>query len=212
MRPRGDPRQGPVELGSHPRSIDFADLADTLEGAGGQRCEIDEPEIGNLHPEPLAALCEVLACHTDTSEPCWFGVWDGHHWLPSAAASGFIRTGGDTDESGLGTPRAWEPSALTFALTWAEPSPALPRVELPGREYRLLAGPLDAAVEVGQLVNSVFEPHSPSLIWPDDQAWCVASDVDLRSAYVAGPQALAGELLADPRLEAWAVREEDPLS
>jgi hypothetical protein len=48
--------------------------------------------------------------------------------------------------------------------------------------------------------------------WPDDQAWCVATSVDLNSTYIAGRQSLADELLADPRLEAWAAREEDPLS
>ncbi|HEV3362762.1 MAG TPA: hypothetical protein VG795_01255, partial [Acidimicrobiia bacterium] len=59
-------------------SIDFADLADAVHHG---RWEVHEPEIGNLHPEPLGALCEVLTRHTATPEACWFGVWDGHGWL-----------------------------------------------------------------------------------------------------------------------------------
>ena len=85
-------------------------------------------------------------------------------------------------------------------------------MELPCREYRLLRGPLDAALEVGRLFSAVFEPHSPNLIWPDDHVWCVATEVDLASTYIGGPQTLADDLLADPRLEAWAVRADDPLS
>jgi hypothetical protein len=194
-------------------SIHFADLADALDRADADRWEVDEPEIGNLDPEPLAALCEVLARHTASPQACWFGVWDGHHWLPPAAAYAvFTRIAVDPDEPGRDAPAATEHPALSFVLTWADPSPPLPVVELPWREYRLLTGPLDAAREVGRLFNDVFDPHSPNLIWPDDHAWCVATDVDLASTYIAGPQALADELLADPRLEAWAVREDDPLS
>jgi hypothetical protein len=195
-------------------SIDFAELADALDHpAGTERWEVDEPDLGNLDREPLAALCDVLARHTATPEACWFGVWDGHGWLhPAVAFAVFTRISVDPDEPGRDPAPATEPPAPTFALTWTDPSPPLPLVELPWREYRLLTGPLDAALEVGRLVNSAFDPHSPSLIWPDDYAWCVATDVDLRSTYIAGPQALADELLADPRLEAWAVREDDPLS
>jgi len=97
-------------------------------------------------------------------------------------------------------------------LTWDEPSPAMPLFELPWREHRLLSGPLDAALEMGSVVNGVFFPHSPSLIWPDDHAWCVATDVDLRSTYIAATPALADELLSDGRLETWLVRLDDPLS
>jgi hypothetical protein len=188
--------------------IDIVDLTAALH----HRREFDEPEIGNLHPEPLAALCEVLARHTATPEACWFGVWDGHHWIaPPVAFAVFTRMSANLDEAGRGGRPATEPAAPSFALTWTDPSPPLPLVELPWREYRLLSGPLDAALEVGRLFSGVFDPHSPNLIWPDDHAWCVASEVDLCSTYIAGPQTLADDLLADPRLEAWAVRADDPL-
>ena len=88
----------------------------------------------------------------------------------------------------------------------------MPLFELPWREHRLLSGPLDAALEMGSVVNGVFFPYSPSLIWPDDHAWCVATDVDLRSTYVAATLALADELLSDTRLETWPARLDDPLS
>jgi hypothetical protein len=36
----------------------------------------------------------------------------------------------------------------------------MPLFELPWREHRLLSGPLDAALEIGSLVNGVLFPHS----------------------------------------------------
>jgi hypothetical protein len=35
------------------------------------------PRVGNLGPETLEPLCELLANHTNTSEDCSFGVWEG---------------------------------------------------------------------------------------------------------------------------------------
>jgi hypothetical protein len=55
-----------------------------------------------------------------------------------------------------------------------------PRVQLPGRDDLLFAGPLAAAPEVGWAHPlGGFFPQSPNLFWPQDHAWCVASEIDL---------------------------------
>jgi hypothetical protein len=66
----------------------------------------------------------------------------------------------------------------------------LPRVQLPAREYLLFRGPLEAAKEE-------FASHGepPNLWWPDDRAWCVATEIDLMSTYVAGTPELIDTLL-----------------
>jgi hypothetical protein len=51
--------------------------------------------------------------------------------------------------------------------------------------------------------------QSPSLWWPDDRAWCVASEIDFCSTYVGGSPALIERVLGDDRLEAIPVRLED---
>jgi hypothetical protein len=75
------------------------------------------------------------------------------------------------------------------------------------REYWLFSGPLDAARTL---------QYPPALWWPDDQAWCVATDIDLDSTYIGGSRELIAELLASPDLEVlpadlhdlvWPVRE-----
>src|SRR6266542_2330318 len=88
-----------------------------------------------------------------------------------------------------------------------------PRVQLPGRDYILFAGPLAAAPQLGWAHPlGGFFPQSPNLFWPQDHAWCVASEIDLYCTLVAGSEALAQTLVGDPRLEAWRVGPADPIA
>jgi hypothetical protein len=74
-----------------------------------------------------------------------------------------------------------------------------PTFELPGRAYYLARGPLAA---VGQSAGVTPTGHVPcSLWWPDDHAWCVATDIDLDSTYIGGSGACIEELLTDPEIE-----------
>jgi hypothetical protein len=82
-----------------------------------------------------------------------------------------------------------------------------PRVHLPGRDYLLFEGPLQAATEFARFVS-----QSPNLFWPDDHAWCVASEIDLFCTLVAGSDVLIEGLIADSRLEAWRVFADDPIT
>ena len=74
-----------------------------------------------------------------------------------------------------------------------------PRVRLPDRSYFLYRGAVDAA-----LLGYPGEPmdHTANLWWPDDRAWCVASEIDLSSTYVAGSAALVSALVSEPAVEA----------
>jgi hypothetical protein len=88
-----------------------------------------------------------------------------------------------------------------------------PRVRLPSRDYLLFAGPLTAAPELGWTdPYGFFFPQSPNLFWPQDHAWCVASEIDLFCTLVAGSEALALALMDDRRLEAWRVQPTDPIA
>lgn len=80
-----------------------------------------------------------------------------------------------------------------------------PWVELSGRRYLLFEGPLGAATELGDRGEGYFFPQSPNLWWPQDRAWCVATDVDLCSTYVGGSARLVQDLAGEPRLEVLSV-------
>jgi hypothetical protein len=79
---------------------------------------------------------------------------------------------------------------------WVPDPPPAPRLELPERPLLLYNGPLAAA-------TALYDPfeQSPTLWWPRDRAWCVASEIDFHSTYVGGSRALVDRLLADERIE-----------
>jgi hypothetical protein len=87
------------------------------------------------------------------------------------------------------------------------------RVHLPGRDYLLFEGPLEGATDIGwYLTRSHFLPQSPNLFWPEDHAWCVASEIDLQCTFVGGSHALADNILANSALEAWRVFPNNPIT
>lgn len=82
---------------------------------------------------------------------------------------------------------------------------ATARLHLPDRSYYLMRGTIDAATKS---VSPTYW-QSPSLWWPSDRAWCVATEVDLMSTYVGGPADCIKHILAHPRLEAWPASRDD---
>jgi hypothetical protein len=153
------------------------------------------PEPGNLPSDLLRFACAALAAHTGTPGDCWFCLWHGYGWLHDTGTSHieFAPAGGRIDSAS---------SSPLVPAAWQNP----PCVHLPQRDYILFQGPLEAATELGwNMPGGGFVPQSPNLFWPNDHAWCVASEIDLFCTLVAGSNSLAESLLADPRLEVWRV-------
>jgi hypothetical protein len=103
------------------------------------------------------------------------------------------------------------PGALWFAMWRGFPDVRAvesdaARFELPAREYVLLEGPLAAAPNV--LTSPYPLNAGPSLWWPDDKSWCVATEVDYRWTYVAGPAGCLASIEADDRIEALRTQPE----
>jgi hypothetical protein len=105
--------------------------------------------------------------------------------------------------------------ALWEGWGWIDDSEAraLPRLSLPLRDYLLFRGPLEAASRMGWRDRLVgFEPQSPSLLWPADHTWCVATEIDFDSTLVGGPADLIGAVLAASGLDAWPIEPDDDLT
>lgn len=79
-----------------------------------------------------------------------------------------------------------------------------PTFPLPHLAYLLAHGALDD-------LNLIPLYLTPSLIWPEDRAFCSATDVDFDSTLVGLSTDGAREILDDPELEALAIRVEDLL-
>ena len=71
---------------------------------------------------------------------------------------------------------------------------------LPGRNYVLLRGAIDDALVTLSEIDRHY--RSPNIWWPEDQAWCVATEIDFKWTYVGGSQPCIEQILADPALEA----------
>jgi hypothetical protein len=97
----------------------------------------------------------------------------------------------------------WPPSMLTGQ-----------RVEIPNRSYLLLHGTLSDFGDWDAVEASPGHPRfhlpDPAFIWPADQAWCIANDVDPHYAGIGATSTAVEHLLAvrgldivsaDPRIE-----------
>ena len=83
-----------------------------------------------------------------------------------------------------------------------------PRVRLPGRDHLLYAGPAEAITAPADIGHG----QTASLAWPEDHAWCIASEIDLAWTYVGGTRALVERLVADERIETLRAAPDDPLT
>jgi hypothetical protein len=158
----------------------------------GSRWSGGDPRTGELAKDKLDQLCLILARHTATPETTFFGM--------------------STIRSGV-----------------ADEWPDAPQLEQPKREWVVLKGPLAAVDQIafssrhgfsfgfvvrsdgrreavsGDEMPERFSREVPNLIWAEDRAWFVASEVDLDSTLVGGSRALIDALLAAPDLEVWEV-------
>jgi len=181
------------------------------------------PERGHLVPEVLGVLSGVLAQHTSTPTRCVFCLWDGWGWLHGNTLTMnplWSAPAAPTPGMHAAPPTSADPAAPSEAR---QPGPVStprpvhryldrdgPRVHLPGRDYVLLTGPVQAATNVGWWLDPAwFQAQSPNLFWPTDRAWCVATEIDFDSTLVAGTFTLIDALLNEPALDAWPVLPDD---
>lgn len=164
------------------------------------------PDLGEMEIEDLDRLCALLAKRTTDPDHCFFGLCEINH----------------------------DPLVDKVASGRSNP----PRLELPlGRDHLILEGPLSAVVQIGDTdppgliwavsVEPGAEPpterpepdptdpfwrEAPSLIWPADRSWFVASEVDFDSTLVGGSRELVTALVATPDLEVYEVAPETRLT
>ena len=50
-----------------------------------------------------------------------------------------------------------------------------------------------------------MDDQTLSLLWPEDHAWCVATEVDLKTTYIGADRRCAQELVSLPGVEAATV-------
>lgn len=170
-----------------------------------------EPIPGHPAAGCVAALADALAPQTSTPSAGVAAVWEGWGGLFDAGRRflSFLPDG----EAGVAAPHAL-----------VVPAPPLgrdirlgPRLSLPGRDHVLFdAGVDDFAASDwparAPWVQNDWWPECPSLVWPDDHAWVVVSEIDWDSTIVAGSRAAIDAVLAASGIEALEIPEGADLS
>lgn len=196
--------------------------------------EFTAPVEGELPPGVFAAIATNLVFHTTTPDAGHVALWEG--WgdllghLGHAPSWSTLSFGEDSTHRAMLDRSVRDPFNNVFRKpTWQEGLLSReisegPRLRLPGRDHVLFRG---AAAEFAGVDwergvpwhDPSAEEHSyartaqsPSLMWPDDHAWVLVSEIDYDSTVVAGSMELVAALIADPRLEAFQIREDADLT
>jgi hypothetical protein len=155
-----------------------------------------QPELWERAPQrdslPLRltrVLCEILANFTRTQERCWCAVWEGYGYMVGLRSDS-----------------------------------TRPRLGMWNRPMIVACGPLSAVPEKSFTDGFADAPEhdtgwesgeryrSPSLWWPDDRAWCVATDVEMQETYLGASAACVNRLLTDERLEIMRVTADQDIT
>jgi hypothetical protein len=185
-------------------------LYDRREGVGWPG---ENPDEGSLAAPQLQVLCQVLARHTSAADRCWLTVWDGFGNLPET----WMRTAPRVRQPQRAYYIFERPLSEVFEFSVQVDRVGWDQEPLPPSMGRLVAtadavpepGP---SVEVGRQPAPPVRVQSPSQWWPEDRAWCVATEIDFDSTLVAGSEELIEEITSHPELEAFAVRSTDDLT
>lgn len=166
------------------------------------------PQVGSLSKEQVARLRPILADNSGTPESCWFCLWDGFGFWPGGIHASW--PAGEPLSAIRERQRAAEQEAVQEERKLSSISRVGVHRSTDGlgslRSFFLFHGGLMA------VSNLYFDRRyqSPNYWWPDDRLWCVVTDIDARSTYVAGDANLLSALRNSP-LNATEVSREERL-
>ncbi len=194
---------GPAGFPAYARLRFLPDPAYEGQSESEARIDDDAPVAESVQ---LRAVLETLTGRTRTPDDCYFCLWDG--WGSDIWGGDGVRVV-DLDTGvvrrGPQIAPAFPPSVLHG-----------PKVVVPNRAYYLFRGSVSDFGNWGEAEEWPGQPRlhmpDPAFIWPPDDAWCVANDVDPHWGGIGADVSAIDELLADPRLDVVAAdpREDQP--
>lgn len=164
-----------------------------------------EPSEGSLDPAVLAAVARHLAKHTHAPDKGVAGILEYNgRWDTSAS---YAKLSEYLDGQGAETP--------DLPASHSEPVP-VPYLALIDRSYALCKAGARMFTDTGWTTDAPWARHgyaeSPGLLWPDDKAWVLVTEMDYDSTIIAGSRRLITHLVRDPDIEAMIIREGADLS
>jgi hypothetical protein len=150
-------------------------------------------------PEQMVRILYILLRDaTTTPERCWFCVWE---------ADGAFRV--RTLLHRMSRSRraiVRKPRRVRGSRDGAMQNVGGNQLGLP-RAYHLYTSNLS---DIGPLRGLPWA-LTPDLWWPEDRAWCVASEMEFTWTYIAGSRSLIDSVCEHPQLRAREVGPEDPI-
>lgn len=196
--------------------------------------EFTSPEEGAMPPELLASVARHLVAHTKTPDAGFAALWEGVGgllgFLGHSPSRSFLTFSDDPAheqmlQRSIHNPfenafrkRTWQEGILSREISEGA------RLQLPGRDHVLFSAPPRAFADPGWIRDAPWrdaareargfapEAQHPSLIWPDDHAWVMVSEIDYDSTIVAGSADLIRAICADPEIEALPLPENADLT
>lgn len=93
----------------------------------------------------------------------------------------------------------------------ADMARSAPVFEIPARKFHLFHAPLEAietSFSASPFDDAVFH-QTANLWWPDDQVWCVSTEIDFMSTYVGATEETIAEIIKSSVFEAECVEPTD---
>lgn len=81
-----------------------------------------------------------------------------------------------------------------------------PAFDIPNRQLHLFSGPIQA---IEATFGDPSYHQSANLWWPEDRAWCVATEIDFVTTYIAGSRAAIAAVVGHAELESDEVESSD---
>ncbi len=191
--------------------------------------EFTGPLEGEMAPEMLATVASHLVPRTTTPDAGFVALWEGRGGLVGHLGHGpsraFFAFGDDPNHQAMLARSVHDPFNNAFRKkTWQEGILSReisegPRFRLPGRDHVLFRGAVgdlaraDWVLDVpwrdrpGEAHGFAPSAQTPSIVWPDDHAWTMVSEIDFDSTIVAGSVELVAAICADDGLEAFPIPE-----
>lgn len=156
--------------------------------------------VGGLVPERFESVLRMFP-----PDPCE-GWWLRYRDVFTAVATVGRRHTSTPDRAWYAV---WEGHGFDTSTDVGAGLAAIPRFVRPSRSYYLLRGTVDAVD--GFRYPGSDDWRNPDLWWPDDRRWLIATDVDLWSLYVGGPEEFLTELTAAVPTSTERVGRDDPI-
>lgn len=148
----------------------------------------EQPDRGALPRQVWTPLSHIIAREMHLSEECLCAIWTGWEAFGAWLAQLAIGSPGSAEKVGL---------------------PYLSLPPFAGRDYLLIRTKLES---VERVVEIEAIEMLPSMIWPEERSWFLATDIDFDSTLVGGSERLIHAIVSGNDIEAWQVNPDDSLA